>query len=159
MRIRCSNASFLWCCSLGLSEKPKRGGQVLWKRGRGGRRGGRVETGFSIRCFASLPLSPDPHYALFSHNEGAEYKRGSVRQKLVWVAMHSIMVGSESKVGAQLWRKLCSNGWSCIRNPNDVTMYKVDARTIPSGALPSCEVSYTCKLRKICAQSVASYSA
>ena len=64
-------------------------------------KGGEVE-GFSIRCFAPLSFSPDPHYALFSQNEGAKYKRASVRQKLVWVAMHSIMAGSESKVEAQL---------------------------------------------------------
>ena len=88
--------------------------------------GGRVETGFSITFFAPLPLSPDPHYALFSHNEGAEYKRGSVRQKLVWVAMHSIMVGSESSRGTIVKEAVLQWLEICFRIPNDVTMYKVE---------------------------------
>ena len=138
---------------LGAEWKAKKRRLGFVKKRQGRAEGWKGWDWFFNHVFCPLPFSPDPHYALFSHNEGAKYKRGSVRQKLVWVAMHSIMVGSESNVEAQLWRNLCCNGWRFVSE--FPMMLQCTKWSGWSSAFLCSEVSYTCKLRRIRTQSVA----
>ena len=125
--------------------KRRRLGFVSKKREEEGRRGGRLEPSFSIMCFApSLPPSlTRPTLRIVRPQWRRHNKRGSVRQKLVWVAIYSVMVGSESKVEAHLWRKFCRKveqgfSWLWCRNVQECPMmlkfYKVDARPLWGGA-------------------------
>ena len=88
-----------------VKSQNKEAGFCIEERDREGwRRGGRLEPSFSIRCFAPLSACltslTRPTLRIVRPQWRRHNKRGSVRQKLVWVAIYSVMVGSESKVEA-----------------------------------------------------------
>ena len=129
-----------------VKSQNKEAGFCIEERDREGRRrGGRLEPSFSIRCFAPLPLPAcltsltRPTLRIVRPQWRRHNKRGSVRQKLVWVAIYSVMVGSESKVEEILKKCRAGFSWLWCRNVEECPMMlglnKVDARTLCGGDL------------------------